>query len=181
MRDDVDRARLVDFLEALGNTFRGRGRLYLSGGESMVWRGLRSATRDVDIAYDIEPARSEEWVRAIRLLKERLSINVEEADPSHFVPLPPGAEGRAEFIGRYGGIDVYLYDPYSIALSKLSRGHARDLTDIRALLAADVLDAERLEELTEATIADAGDRSLRFDPERVRRHLRRVLGETGET
>jgi hypothetical protein len=177
MRDEVDRERLEAFLRALGSAFRRPGRLYLSGGESMVWRGLRNATRDVDIAYDVDPAHEQEWVRAIRQLKERLRINVEEADPAHFVPLPPGAEGRAEHVGRYGEIDVYLYDAYSVALSKLARGHARDLSDVRALLDVDVLDGARLEELTEAAIASGGDRSLRFDPRRVRRHLRRVLGD----
>ena len=175
MRDEVDRRRLVGFLEALGATFRGRARLYLSGGEGMVWRGLRGTTRDVDIAYEVEPEHTEDWIRAIRRLKERLCINVEEADPSHFVPLPEGSAGRAEFIGRYGGVDVYLYDPYSIAFANLSRGHARDISDIRVLLSAAVLGAARLKELVEATLTDAGDRSPRLDPERIRRNLIRVL------
>ena len=180
MRDDVDRTRIETFLRALGSTFRHPGRLYLAGGESMVWRGLRGATRDVDIAYDVAPAHVEEWVRAIRDLKERLCINVEEADPSHFVPLPPGAASRAEFVGRFGAVDVFLYDPYSIALGKLARGRARDLADVRALLDAGVLVATRLETLTGAALTRGGDRSLRFDPERVRRHLRRVLTQPGD-
>jgi hypothetical protein len=175
MREEVDRARLDAFLSALGSSFRRRARLYLSGGESMVWRGLRGTTRDVDIAYDVDPAHIDEWVRAIRELKDRLRINVEEADPGHFVPLPPGAASRAEFIGRYGAIDVFLFDPYSIALSKLSRGHARDFADVRALLDSAVLAPQRLAELTESALTTAGDRSLRFDPERVRRHLARAL------
>jgi hypothetical protein len=171
MREDVDRERLRAFLDALGRTFRRPARLFLAGGESLVWRGLRGATRDVDVSYEVDPSHLDEWIRALRELKERLRVNVEEAGPADFVPLPPGAADRAEFAGRFGEVDVYLFDPYSIALSKLSRGHARDLADVRALLAADVIDGPRLRDLVEGAIASGGARSLRFDPERVRRNL----------
>jgi hypothetical protein len=171
MREDVDRGRIVAFLDALGRAFRHPVRLYLTGGESMVWRGLRAATRDVDIAYEVEPAHHDAWIRAIRELKESEHVNVEEASPADFVPLPPGAADRAEFVGRHGSIDVYLFDPYTLALSKLARGHERDLADVRALIVAAVIDVRRLGELTEAAIASGGARSLRFDPARVRRNL----------
>ena len=176
MREDVDRPRLVAFLSELGRTFRRPARLYLSGGESLVWRGIRGSTRDVDVTFDVDPAHHAEWISALRGLKDRLRVNVEEAGPADFVPLPPGAGDRADFVQRFGQIDVYLFDAYSIALSKLSRGHERDLADVRALLAAGILDGVRLRELTEAAIASGGERSLRFDPARVRRHLGGVLG-----
>lgn len=171
MRDPVDRQRLESFLAALGARFAHPARLFLAGGESMVWRGLRGTTRDVDIAYEVEPAFHDAWVRAIRELKDALSVNVEESSPGDFVPLPPGAADRAEFVGRHGAIDVFLFDPYSVSLSKLARGHERDLGDVRALLAAGVIDAGRLRDLCEAAIGSTGARSLRFDPDRVRRNL----------
>lgn len=174
MREDVDRGRIEAFLGALGRAFRHPARLYLSGGESIVWRGLRGSTRDVDVTYEVDPAWHAEWIRVLRELKESERVNVEESGPADFVPLPPGAAGRAEFIGRHGSIDVFLLDPYSVALSKLSRGHARDLEDVRSLLAAAVLEPARLRELTEAAIATGGARSLKFDPARVRRNLAAV-------
>ncbi len=39
------------------------------------------------------------------------------------------------------------------------------------MLAADVLEAERLRELVETVLTGAGTLSLRVDPERIRRHL----------
>jgi len=174
MREDVDRERLRRFLEDLGRTFRRPARLYLSGGEGFVWRGLRATTRDIDVAYEVDPADHAEWVRALVALKESLRVNVEEAQPSDFVPLPPGSEGRAEFVGRFGSVDVFLTDPYAVAIAKLDRGSARDLADVRALLAAGVVEAGRAAELLEQAIAADPRPRVRFDPARVRRNLAAV-------
>ena len=37
-------------------------------------------------------------------------------------------------IARHGQLDFYHYDPYSQALSKLERGHTRDIADVEAML-----------------------------------------------
>lgn len=179
MREDVDRRRLELFLEELGRAFPRHARLYLSGGEGLVWRGLRTSTRDIDVAYEVDPAHHSDWTRAIVLLKERLNVNVEEAHPGDFVPLPPAAASRAESIGRFGSVEVYLTDAYSVALSKLDRGSARDLADVRALLEARVIDPARLEELTEAAIAADTRPRVRFDPARVRRNRAAVTRDAG--
>jgi hypothetical protein len=118
-------------------------------------------------------------VRVLRELKRSLDMNIKEAAPGHFVPPPPGAAARAGFVGRRGAVDVFLYDPYSIALSKLSRGHRRDLADVRGLLEAAVLDRDRLQTLVAAALASDGARSLRFDPDLVRRRLAALLAEAG--
>jgi hypothetical protein len=174
-REPVTAPRLRAFLEALGREFRHPARLYLSGGESLVWRGLRQVTRDVDVSYDVDPRWHGEWVRTIRALVERLSTSVEEAGPADFIPLPPGAGDRAVFVGRYGSVDVFLLDPYSIALSKLERGHAQDLEDVRALLRSGVLDAAELRRLFEAILPEYGRRSIRADGPRFRGMLETVL------
>ncbi len=178
MREDVDRARVLQFLEALGASFRHPAKLVLSGGEAMVWRGLRAATRDIDVAYEVDPAHHDEWQRAVVALKERLNVNVEEAQPSDFVPLPPGARDRAEFIGRFGSVDVFLCDPYSVAFAKLDRGSARDLGDVRALLTSGTIAPARLHDLVEAAIASPSPRRLQFDPARVRRNLAAVVSSS---
>jgi hypothetical protein len=174
-RDDADATRVRRFLEALGREFRWPARLYLSGGEGMVLRGLREVTEDLDITYEVDPAVHAEWHVAIRSLKERLNINVEEAGPGDFIPLPPGHESRAEFVGRFGRIDAFLLDPYSVALAKIDRGHQRDLDDIRALLAAGVIRPDELRRLAEAILPEYPKKSLKADPARFRRHLERAL------
>ena len=86
---------------------------------------------DVDLKADPEPAGLFE---AIAVLKDELSINIELASPSDFIPELPNWRERSLFIARHGLIDFYHYDPYSQALSKLERAHSRDLTDVQAML-----------------------------------------------
>ncbi len=174
-REPLTPERIRAFLEALGREFRHPARLFLSGGEGLVWRGLRGSTRDLDVTYEVDPQWHGAWISALRELILRTSTSVEEAGPADFIPLPPGAAGRAEFVGRFGTVDVFLFDPYSVALSKLERGHAQDLDDVRALLAKGVLDPAELRRLFEAIVPAYEKAGLRSDPARYRAALDRVL------
>ncbi len=63
-----------------------------------------------------------------------MQVNVEFASPADFIPIPHQWEVNAKFIGRYGTIDAFYFDFYSIALSKIQRGSTRDINDARLLL-----------------------------------------------
>lgn len=175
MRELVDLARLRNFLEALGRSFHHPARLLLTGGEGLVWRGLRGTTRDVDIAYVVDERWHGEWIRTIRDLIESTRTSVEEASPADFIPLPPGSADRAQFVERFGSVDVFLYDAYSVALSKLSRGQTQDLDDVRTLLSAGVLDPAELRRLFDAILPAYETRAVRADPVRFRASLASVL------
>lgn len=88
-------------------------------------------TVDVDIKADPEPSG---FFESIALIKNELSLNVELASPSDFIPELPNWRERSLFVGRHGSLDFYHYDPYSQALSKLERGHTRDLVYVEAML-----------------------------------------------
>lgn len=83
-------------------------------------------------------------LRAIPRLKDALSINVELASPGDFIPLPPGWEERSLPAARGQTLSFRHFDPYSQALSKLERDHARDREDVHALLASGLVDPHRL-------------------------------------
>jgi hypothetical protein len=70
---------------------------------------------------------------------------------------------------------VFLLDPYSIALSKLERGHAQDLEDVRALVSAGVLDPAELRRLLEAILPEYERTTIRADVPRFRRMLEAAL------
>jgi hypothetical protein len=110
-----------------------------------------------------------------------MRISIEEASPGAFIPLPEGAEGRAKHIGRYGLVDVYLFDPYSVALSKLERGHARDLEDVHLLLKAGILQPVKLRALFEDVSARLERMSLKADLVRFRAMLEQVLKDVPDT
>jgi hypothetical protein len=131
MRPPIDISRLEKFMAAMGRKTKGPGTIYLTGGATALLHGWRAMTVDVDIKADPEPAG---YFESIAGIKDELSLNVELASPPDFIPELPGWRQRCLFIARHGELDFYHYDPYSQALSKLERGHSRDLADVEAML-----------------------------------------------
>lgn len=151
MRSETDKTKLLAFMAALGRQVRGPGRIYLTGGATAVLYDWRSMTIDIDIKPDPEPPGLFE---ALAILKDELDVNVELASPDHFIPAIPGWRERSLFIAQHGPIDFYHYDPYGQALSKIERGHARDLDDARSMLRAGLIRADRLLEMLDSIQAD---------------------------
>jgi hypothetical protein len=131
MRPPVDLARLNQFMSAMGKNTTGNGRIYFTGGATALLHGWRPMTIDVDMKADPEPSG---FFESIASIKNELSLNIELACPSDFIPELPNWRERSLFIARHGQIDFYHYDPYSQALSKLERAHTRDLADVASML-----------------------------------------------
>jgi hypothetical protein len=106
-----------------------------------VLSGWRSTTIDVDLKLVPE---QDSVLRAIPGLKNELQINVEFASPGDFIPLPEGWEERSPLAERRSRLTFRHFDPYSQALAKLERDHARDRTDVGALIRTGLVDPERL-------------------------------------
>lgn len=141
MREIADRARIQAFMEALGREARVEAGVFLVGGTTAVLEGWRAGTIDIDLVFRPE---SDELLRAIPTLKERLHLNVELASPDMFVPVPPGWERRSPVIMRIGALTFHHYDLVAQALAKLERGHGRDLDDVRAMLERGLITAAAL-------------------------------------
>lgn len=141
MRAETNKRKIREFMSALGSGVRGEGRIYLTGGATAVIEGWREMTIDVDIKADPEPSGLFE---AIAILKDAIDINVELASPEDFIPAVPGWRDRSLFIARHGALDFYHYDPYSQALSKLERGHGRDLGDVKNMEERGLIRRDRL-------------------------------------
>jgi hypothetical protein len=169
MRPPVDRQRILHFLHHLGQRFRRPGRVYLVGGTTLVFEGFRTQTLDVDLTFEVAQQDHGEFIRAVRGLKDELAINVEEASPDDFIPLPEGYQDRAKFVGRFGSLDVYHFDVYSVALSKIERGRDADFADVLALLEAGWLDFETLKRFFVEILPQVGERSLKDDPQEFQR------------
>lgn len=131
MLDPVHPVKLQALMEAFGKRIKTPGRIYLTGGATALLHGWRQMTIDVDLKADPEPSG---FFEAIAILKDELSVNIELANPSDFIPELPNWKSRSIFISKHGPIEFYHYDPYSQALSKLERGHNRDLADVEAML-----------------------------------------------
>lgn len=141
MRKTLDINLLQDVLLELGRLARGPGKVYLTGGACALLFGWRESTIDLDLRLDPEPKGVFEGIRD---LKRKMDVNIELASPSDFIPELPGWRDRSVFIGAYGKVSFYHYDFYAQALSKIERGHDRDLHDVRKMLADGLIDLSRL-------------------------------------
>jgi hypothetical protein len=141
MRRPVDAERLRRFMRELGNETDRDVRVYFTGGATAVLFGWRSSTIDVDVKVDPD---SDRLFRALPRIKDELEINVELAAPDQFIPEIPGWQDRSAFIAREGRVSFYHYDFHAQALSKIERGHDKDLADVRAMIDRRLVDPEEL-------------------------------------
>lgn len=131
MRALVVADRLEQLMRALGREARTAGRIYFTGGATAVLLGWRASTLDVDLKLVPE---DDVVMRAIAVLKERLSINIKLAAPIDFIPVRSGWEDRSPFIGQEGHLSFHHFDLAAQALAKIERGHVRDIEDVAEML-----------------------------------------------
>lgn len=141
MREPVTSERLQDFIKALAEAARTPGRVYLVGGATSVLLGWRSSTIDIDLKLVPE---TDEILRSLPAIKERLRINIELASPDDFIPALPGWQERSRFVQQEGKLAFYHYDFYAQALAKIERGHSRDVQDVHNLIDHGLVDSEQL-------------------------------------
>ncbi len=141
MRNPTGVEEIRRFMEELGRKCPEIVDVYLTGGATAVLMGWRSATIDTDFRPVPD---SDAILRLIPDLKERLSINVEMACPSDFIPELPGWRERSILIEQYGRVAFYHYDLYSQALSKIERGHQQDMKDVDEMIRRGLVKPDRL-------------------------------------
>jgi hypothetical protein len=74
-----------------------------------------------------------------------LRLDLEEVPLVEFIPLPTRARERRRLVGRFGQIEIYIFDLYSIALSKIARGFESDLEDVVFMLREGLIEFGELE------------------------------------
>jgi hypothetical protein len=149
----------------------------------MVFEGFRGQTLGIDLAFEVAAENHGVLIKAVRELKEELSLNVEEASPADFIPLPRGYRERSPFVGRYNQIDVFHFDLYSMALSKIERGTEEDFSDVIILLRSGRIEFSILDACFHEILPLVGVASLNQDPEEFRRKfdaLRQIIAQTGD-
>lgn len=134
--------------------------------------GWRDTTIDVDLRFEPE---SDELLRELPALKERLGINIELASPPDFIPELPGWRERSPLVFHEGRVAVHHFDLYSQALSKIERGFEQDLADVRSMLANGLVEPSRMRTLYDAIEPDLY-RYPAIDPSDFRRKLDSALG-----
>ncbi len=146
------------FLIKLGERFPHAATIYMLGGSAMCLLG--SARPTVDIDYATESSGSDERLRdTIASLAVEMGLEIEPVQLDEFIPLPERAEERHRHLATYGQLQVYVFDLYSNALSKVARGFESDLEDVMFLLRRNLIDLKQLERY----VKRAMPRSTEFD------------------
>lgn len=168
---------LEDFFTQLGQRAVKPARLYLLGGSALCLLGSPRTTVDVDLDLEL-PVEDEAQLEAmINELAEEMRLDVEVVPLAAFAPLAPDADKRHRFLGSYGPIDVYIFDLYSIALSKIARGFESDLEDVIFLLNKELIHVEPLRSAFVSVLPNA--RRVDVDPREFQAYFDELMKRLG--
>jgi hypothetical protein len=157
----MDNLKIKEILAKLGEHVPPASRLILVGGSALALLGNPRQTIDIDfVGDDIQP---EALHQQILQLARELKFHMEPVPLERFIPLPAGSDERTIHIGQFGNLEVYVADPYSIALSKLDRGLDTDLDDIVFLIRREYISLAPLEQILQNALPVAG--KYDFHPE----------------
>jgi hypothetical protein len=172
MNNPLNAKDIKNFLYRLGERFTETATLYLIGGGALLLLGSQRTTLDIDYVGSDYPLPTDKLASTIQSLAMEMKIEVEPVPLDEFIPLPAGAHTRHRFIGQYGKLAIYVFDPYSIAISKLDRGFATDLQDIAFLIHQQLITLEQLEQYAQTALKHA--LAFNIDPKEFREHLQDV-------
>ena len=174
--ESVTAANLKLFLQRLGERYPGPATIYLLGGSALCLLGSPRVTLDVDYTVEVAPEDTARFQAVLAELATEMRLDLEDVPLAEFIPLPPGARERRRAIGRFGQLEIYIFDPYSIALSKIARGFEADLEDAVFMLREHLVEFDELERLFEQILpespkADIAPQEFRAYFEELRRQV----------
>jgi hypothetical protein len=140
--ESITAQALEQFFRRLGEEISAPTKFFLDGGSALCLLGSPRETLDIDYFIDGETVEVEQ---SLKELSTELKLDLESVPIKEFIPLPPGAEARKRFVGKFGKVEVYIFDLYSIALSKIARGFESDLEDVEFMLKQNLISWEELE------------------------------------
>jgi len=175
----VDARTLETFLQRLGQCFHRQAALYLVGGTSLLLAAGKTSTFDIDVQFQTENQHHPEFIRCLRTVSRELGIPVELASPEQFIPLPAGFQDRRQFVGRYGSLDVFHFDFYSIALAKVHRGNEKDFDDVVRMVQTSLISVIALESYLEQILPEYESYQPSADPATFRRKFELLKEKLG--
>jgi hypothetical protein len=150
----VSKLNIQEFFKRLGNRYPKQVELHLLGGSALILLGSSRDTLDIDYVGD--DIQKDEFQIIVEETAGELELETEAVPIDRFIPLPEGSEQRKIHVGQFGNVNVYITDPYTIALSKLDRGMDADLEDIVFLIQRNHVNLKELETVLQSLISKAG-------------------------
>ncbi len=157
----MEQSEIQAILQKIGERVPAGSQLILVGGSALALLGNARPTIDIDFIGD--DVRPNELHQSILRMAEELGIYADPVPLERFIPLPAGSDERRIHIGKFGNLDIYVADPYSIALSKIDRGADTDYDDLLFLIQNGHVEMEKLEKTLQAALPHA--REFDLDPD----------------
>jgi hypothetical protein len=165
----MDILEIQSVLQAMGERVPPASQLTLVGGSALALLGSQRLTIDIDfIGDDIHPNKLHQKI--LQIARE-LKVHAEPVPLDRFVPVPKGSEERIIHIGQFGNREIYVADPYSIALSKLDRGADTDYDDLVFLAQNHHIHMDEFERMVMAALPQAN--KFDFNPD-ILEHLQEL-------
>ena len=137
---------------------------------------------DLDYTFDVEAEQADLFQSTLADLAAEMQLDLDDVPLAEFIPLPPKAYERRQMVGQFGELQVFIFDPYSIALSKIARGFEADLEDVVFMWREGVIAFDELERQFEAVLPRAAEADI--IPQEFREYLtevrRRIAEERSE-
>ena len=128
--DSISTTQIKQIFALLGQNVHHRVEVYVAGSIPTLIEGLTARpTEDIDIVDEV-PAEIRKQRAVLRKIQSDYGLNLGHVQ-SHY--LPANWENRRQFLGDFGGLRVYLVDPYDIFVSKLSSKQEKHKDDLRVL------------------------------------------------
>ena len=166
-REDIQK-----FLSHLAQHQSEKIAVYLIGGSALALLGNPRTTLDIDLFFD---PLTEKLKESISIVEQELKIEIEVVPLHEFIPLPPGAEERHLKITTENTLEIFIYDPYSIALSKIARGFDTDIQDVLFLLKENFIEIGKLAQFVKQLQPVAWDYDI--DPSELEQYFNTLTQE----
>ncbi len=165
----VTPAEIIGFFQELAKRFPRSATIFLLGGSALQVLGNIRPTLDIDYDAQLAPDEVLALQNAIEQLAQEQHLEFEYVPIAEFIPLPEEANRRHRLVGQFGHLAVYVYDPYSIALSKVARGLESDLQDVVWMIEQKLISFTQVAQFVQAAIPRA--RNFDIDPTEFKEHL----------
>ena len=139
----------------------------------MFLLGCPRTTPEVKYTYHLDSGDPQQFERLVSQLADEMKIDFEPVARADGFPLPPDSDQRRLLMGRFGKLDVYLFDLYTVALRKIARGFEPDLEDVVFLLRADLIEFVELHRLFDLVYPAAAESNI--DPDEFRAYFTEVI------
>jgi hypothetical protein len=141
----ISKPVIFEFLERIGQKLPQEVSLFLLGGSALCIIGNPRVTNDIDYTLESTTPNENSMDTIIQHVAKQMDLDVESVPLGEFIPLPAESSSRRKYVGRYGNLEVYIFDLYSIAISKIARGFDSDIEDVLFLLKKNLIDFSQLQ------------------------------------